>query len=54
VYFTVRNPPPPSISDCPVVGVNYDFLTEDLEVGRYKEEPLILKSSAMSQLAALA
>lgn len=33
VYFTIRSPPPPQIGGLPVVGVNYDSLGEDLEVG---------------------
>ncbi|WIA37757.1 hypothetical protein OEZ86_014633 [Tetradesmus obliquus] len=33
VYFTIRSPAPPELGGVPVVGVNYDSLGEDLEVG---------------------
>ncbi|KAF6261485.1 hypothetical protein COO60DRAFT_775160 [Scenedesmus sp. NREL 46B-D3] len=33
VYFTIRSPAPLEINGVPVVGVNYDSLGEDLEVG---------------------
>lgn len=33
MYFTIRNPVPEQIDGHPVVGVNYDSLTDDLEVG---------------------